>query len=665
MYACGKERRKKAGFRRLTALLLAMFALLLPVRLPVAQAASQTGTATANVILRQEESTSSKALATIKKGKNVDVLSVGSSWIKVQTGSLTGYVSAKYLELSGSQSSSASSSSLKKGDEGQDVKDLQQALISLGYLHTDATGTFGSATKEAVEAFQKDMELSVDGVAGPKTLTKLYDKTEVVEGDSQSASGSTLKKGDEGSGVTELQNLLKAAGYFSSECTGYFGSITETALKNYQRDKGLTVDGLAGEKTLASLRAQQGGSGSSVELNASGTLRQGDESDQVKALQLKLKEKGYLTTEATGFFGSATYKAVMQFQKEMGLTADGVAGPETLKKLSATNTSSDGGSNSAGQLDTSASLKKGDESDQVKALQLKLIEKGYLTTEATGFFGSATESAVKKFQKDNGLSQDGVAGPSTLKALNATSLEGDTTTSLKKGDESDEVKKLQQALIQKGYLSTEATGFFGSATESAVIAFQKANGLTQDGVAGPSTLKLLYASDSSSDGGDKDDGNADDGDDGQANPPDEPVEPTQTNGNVVLLDWWSGVIDSTFKRGETAEVKDVETGITFTIARYGGSNHLDAEPLTPEDTEKMYKCFNYTWTWSARAIHITINGVTYAAAMNGMPHGGERITSNNFNGQFCIHFLNSRTHGGNQVNQDMQNQIMIAFNAAS
>ena len=55
MYACREKREKKAGLRRLTALLLAIFALLLPVRLPVAQAASQTGTATANVILRQEE----------------------------------------------------------------------------------------------------------------------------------------------------------------------------------------------------------------------------------------------------------------------------------------------------------------------------------------------------------------------------------------------------------------------------------------------------------------------------------------------------------------------------------------------------------------------------------------------------------------------------------
>lgn len=168
MYACGKERRKKAGFRRLTAFLLAMFALLLPVRLPVAQAASQTGTATANVILRQEESTSSKALATIKKGKNVDVLSVGSSWIKVQTGSLTGYVSAKYLELSGSQSSSASSSSLKKGDEGQDVKDLQQALISLGYLHTDATAPSVRPPRRPSRRFKRTWGLAWTALQAPR-----------------------------------------------------------------------------------------------------------------------------------------------------------------------------------------------------------------------------------------------------------------------------------------------------------------------------------------------------------------------------------------------------------------------------------------------------------------------------------------------------------------
>ena len=75
----------------------------------------------------------------------------------------------------------------------------------------------------------------------------------------------------------------------------------------------------------------------------------------------------------------------------------------------------------------------------------------------------------------------------------------------------------------------------------------------------------------------------------------------------------------------------------------------------------MYEIFGGEWTWSARAILLTYDGVPYAAAMNGMPHGGERITTNNFDGQFCIHFLNSRTHGGNQVNEDMQARIMEAF----
>ena len=75
--------------------------------------------------------------------------------------------------------------------------------------------------------------------------------------------------------------------------------------------------------------------------------------------------------------------------------------------------------------------------------------------------------------------------------------------------------------------------------------------------------------------------------------------------------------------------------------------------LTPEQIRLMKRY--------APEILLTYDGVTYAAAMNGMPHGGERITTNNFDGQFCIHFLNSRTHGGNQVNEDMQARIMEAF----
>ena len=51
------------------------------------------------------------------------------------------------------------------------------------------------------------------------------------------------------------------------------------------------------------------------------------------------------------------------------------------------------------------------------------------------------------------------------------------------------------------------------------------------------------------------------------------------------------------------------------------------------------------------------NGVTLAASINGMPHGGGSIADNNFEGHICIHFLNSRTHGTDNVDPDHQNAV--------
>ncbi len=514
--------------------------------------------------------------------------------------------------------------------------------------------------------FQKENNLTADGVAGPETILKLVGTKDKTEDKSETTNNTSLKKGDENDAVKAMQQALIEKGYLKTEATGFFGSATESALKKFQKDNKLTADGVAGQETLQKLLGTQANTDKKTETanSNSASLKKGDEGDAVKAMQQALIEKGYLKTEATGFFGSSTESALKKYQKENNLTADGVAGQETLQKLLGTQEKTD---KTPETLSSNGSLKKGDEGDAVKAMQQVLIEKGYLKTEATGFFGSATESAVMKFQADNKLTADGVVGAATLKALNATLVSSNSETpvqptteanGLKKGDENDDVKAMQQLLIQAGYLSTDATGFFGDATEAAVLKFQADNKLTADGVVGDKTLKALKEKASGS-------GSANLGSANSETTSNPTPEPTKTHHGVVLEDWWTGYIDSTFKRGETALVTDVKTGISFTIARYGGSNHLDAEPLTPADSEKYFQCFNYVHTWTARPIHITINGVTYAAAMNGMPHGGERITSNNFNGQFCIHFLNSRTHGGNQVNQDMQKQIMVAYNTTA
>ena len=302
-------------------------------------------------------------------------------------------------------------------------------------------------------------------------------------------------------------------------------------------------------------------------------------------------------------------------------------------------------------------MQRGDESSRVSELQRMLIDLGYLSTEATGYFGSATESAVKAFQEDEGLTADGVAGEKTFSALEEKSGSGASNASsssgvLQQGDEGEDVQEMQERLIELGYLDTDATGFFGTATAAAVRAFQKDQGLTADGIVGAETLTMLNKSSS---------GVSSIPEEEEEDEPAQEVEETQINGDIVLEDWWSGRIDSLIGRGDTYTVTDVLTGKSFTCARYGGDNHLDSEPLTAQDAATMYEIFGGEWTWSARAILLTYDGVTYAAAMNGMPHGGERITTNNFDGQFCIHFLNSRTHGGNQVNEDMQARITEAF----
>ena len=132
---------------------------------------------------------------------------------------------------------------------------------------------------------------------------------------------------------------------------------------------------------------------------------------------------------------------------------------------------------------------------------------------------------------------------------------------------------------------------------------------------------------------------------------------------MQLVDWWTSNIQSVFSRGTVATVTDVKTGISWQVKRRGGTNHADVEPLTASDTAKMKQAYGGSWSWTRRAIWVTINGKKYAASMNGMPHGVQSITNNNFSGHHCIHFLNSRTHTGNRLDSAHQAAVKAAYEA--
>ncbi len=136
---------------------------------------------------------------------------------------------------------------LKVGSRGQAVSRLQQALKNKGYFtYPNVTGYYGTITRDAVIRFQRDYSLAVDGIAGQQTQKALY------EGSSSGYTG-LLYFGMRNERVRDLQNALKARGYFRGTATGYYGHITENAVIAFQIDHGLRIDGIAGPQTQKAL----------------------------------------------------------------------------------------------------------------------------------------------------------------------------------------------------------------------------------------------------------------------------------------------------------------------------------------------------------------------------------------------------------------------------
>ena len=145
-----------------------------------------------------------------------------------------------------------------------------------------------------------------------------------------------LRPGDSNFNVKRLKYMLKALYYEPGSTTLLFANIydstTEAAVKAFQSDCGLTADGIVGANTYLSLKKAHimkydGYTASWRVLNV------GKSGDDVAQLQIRLYELGYNITTADGIFGSTTKAAVMAFQQDNGLTADGIVGNATFTKL--------------------------------------------------------------------------------------------------------------------------------------------------------------------------------------------------------------------------------------------------------------------------------------------------------------------------------------------
>jgi peptidoglycan hydrolase-like protein with peptidoglycan-binding domain/Flp pilus assembly protein TadD len=127
--------------------------------------------------------------------------------------------------------------------------------------------------------------------------------------------------------VRALQRRLAATGYVPGPIDGLYGPLTQGAVRRFQGAYGLLVDGIAGSLTLRALAAR-------APVIHPGAGYASDGSAPVRALQRHLARSGYRPGRVDGLYGPLTEQAVERFQTAHGLSADGVAGPRTLARLS-------------------------------------------------------------------------------------------------------------------------------------------------------------------------------------------------------------------------------------------------------------------------------------------------------------------------------------------
>lgn len=265
---------------------------------------------------------------------------------------------------------------LQKGDSGDDVRKLQEALRKLGY-EVEVTEVYDDQTIEAVLRFQLDQELieseddQAAGYFGSKTLlalgksimTQSYLEEEVgktTPANTEALLSKDLKPGDSGPEVYRLQEELKKLNFLRIEPNGYYGQYTEHAVYKFQQANYLAADKnspgagsfgpitrdkmngfIASRVDTKRMIAEKSGTTAPALLAFHQDLAVGDSASDVQELQKALQKLGYFDHEyITDYYGEVTKNAVLAFQKEHGIVAShnetgaGVFGPTTRAKLS-------------------------------------------------------------------------------------------------------------------------------------------------------------------------------------------------------------------------------------------------------------------------------------------------------------------------------------------
>jgi peptidoglycan hydrolase-like protein with peptidoglycan-binding domain len=309
------------------------------------------------------------------------------------------------------------------------------------------------------------------------------------------SSAFALQKGDQGPSVRELQLDLKRAGFYQAPITQVYDIRTEESVRRFQKAASLQVSGIAGPTTIGKLDNWKASSPNprakkqtleNVQTIASSPqatpqkqrigriLGIGDEGEQIRVLQERLRVAGYYYGNSTGVFGTITQDAVKRFQQAYNLESDGIVGPATLRRLPPIGIGY-GEENPQRQIDPDK-LSLGDRGEVVRVLQEQLIKAGYLEGEPNGYYGPYTADAVRRFQRANYLSASGIAGPTTrAKLYSLVNINPNSSQEFN-------VLEIQRRLRVRGFYKGQLNGVLGSDTKRAIKQAQEFYGISLNDV---------------------------------------------------------------------------------------------------------------------------------------------------------------------------------------
>ncbi len=333
---------------------------------------------------------------------------------------------------------------LKPGGSGAYVKKAQTKLRSLGYYGGKIDSKYRSTTIKAVQDFQTANDLSTSGIADAETRAVLYSagaKSRAVY-DAENFLTPLSIRSKNTTQVTQLQQRLAALGYYWDEPTGVFDAQTKYSVKFFQEANGFSASGTASRSVRALVNKD---TAKSFDQYVTDAMKRQQLSPgckggvRVAVLQLQLSDKeladgkrglGYYKGAITGLYSGSVATAVRTFQMFNNMNSKyvtGKANTATREKLL------DANAISYETVCGSNTLKSGSgDSDAVKRLQTKLKGLGYYTGSVDGVYDGAVASAVKMFQRYNGLYPTGIAYSNTLSALESDSVVSYTNAHVEK-----------------------------------------------------------------------------------------------------------------------------------------------------------------------------------------------------------------------------------------